>query len=106
MGARLAREGSGDAAEIECRSALVNEILRSKSTSKPWAVVALGLHERLRADRGGKPSDNARQVLLDWLADARGRNEIGSGSIAVGLCRETRAAKMLVAKLIPEKAPR
>lgn len=99
VGARTHGDGTGEAAEIECRSALVGEILRGKSTSKPWAVIALGLHERRRADRGGQASENARQVLLDWLASARGRNEIGSGSIALGLCRETRAAKILMSKL-------
>jgi len=99
VGARTPVNGAGEAAEIECRSAIVNEILRGKSTSKPWAVIALGLHERRRADRGGQASDNARRVLLDWLTAARGRNEIGSGSIALGLCRETRAAKLLMTKL-------
>lgn len=90
---------AGESAEIECRSALVNEILRGRSTSKPWAVIALGLHERRRADRGEPASENARQVLLGWLGNSRGRNEIGSGSIALGLCRETRAAKILMSKL-------
>jgi HEAT repeat protein len=90
---------AGATAEMECRAALVNEILRGRSTSKPWAAIALGLHERRRADRGGAPSDNARAVLRDWLTAARGRNEIGSGSLALGLCRETRATKILASKL-------
>ncbi|MFN0009393.1 MAG: HEAT repeat domain-containing protein [Planctomycetota bacterium] len=99
VGARLADATGTESAEIECRSALVNEILRGRSTSKSWAVIALGLHERRRADRGGLASENARQVLLDWLGNSRGRNEVGSGAIALGLCRETRAARILTSKL-------
>ncbi len=85
--------------EQECRAALLNEVLRGKSTSKPWAALALGILERRLMDRGAKPSDPARQVLREWLASARGRNEVGAGAIALGLCRETKAETMLRSRL-------
>lgn len=94
------RAADDDAAgAVECRGALANEALRGKSSSRPWAIVALGVLERRRADLGRKPNETARQVLREWLVSARSRNEVGAGALALGLARETRAEALLRSKL-------
>jgi HEAT repeat protein len=83
----------------ECRAALSNEVTHGRSTSRAWAAVALGLLERSRMDRGQKPGETTRQILREWFNAARGRNEVGAGAIALGLCRDPRAEAMLRSRL-------
>lgn len=91
--------GRDDGDGGECRAALSNEVTHGRSTSRAWAAVALGLLERDRIDRGGKPGETTRQTLRDWFNAARGRNEVGAGAIALGLCRDLRAEGLLRARL-------
>jgi len=89
------RGGEEEPGTAECRAAIANEATRGRSTSRPWATLALGLLERLRADRGGRPVEASRLVLREWFASAHGRNEVGAGAIALGLAREKRAESLL-----------
>ncbi len=86
----------------ECRGALENAVVRGRPALRPWAVVALGLLERMRGESGAKPNEPARQILRETLTAARGRNEVGAAAIALGLCREVGAAAALRTRLAEE----
>jgi HEAT repeat protein len=97
--AELGGRCGDDAPGTECRSALSSELARGRSSSRSWAALALGLFERIRLDRSLPSSEPTRRALRDWFSAARGRSEVGSGALALGLCRELRAEKLLRARL-------
>jgi HEAT repeat protein len=82
-----------------CRNTLLNELVRGRSRMRPWAALALGVQEfRVRA-QGGEPSSSALAALRDWLRAESSPEEVGAGSIALGLCHDEAAIPLLRDKL-------
>ncbi len=84
---------------VACRNTLVNELVRGRSRMRPWAALALGVQEfRVRA-QGGEPSSFVHSALRDWLRAESSPEEVGAGSIALGLCHDEAAIPLLREKL-------
>ena len=94
--------GSGERSEEgrnECRNVLINELVRGRSRMRPWAAIALGVQEFRVRTQGGEPSALVRSELRDWLRSEGSPEEVGAGSIALGLCRDELAIPLLREKL-------
>ncbi|MBK7644333.1 MAG: HEAT repeat domain-containing protein [Planctomycetes bacterium] len=94
--------GSGersDEGRAQCRNALLNELVRGRSRMRPWAAIALGVQEFRVRGAGGEPSSQVRKELRDWLRAEGSPEEVGAGSIALGLAHDVEAAQLLRAKL-------
>jgi HEAT repeat protein len=117
-----AREGPADGNEEgsnACRNMISGELVRSRGMTRPWAAIALGVLERRILDRRGgtaggperpgapasgagghlAPSQPVRETLRAYFASARQRMHIGTGAIALGLCRDRKAVPILLDRL-------
>lgn len=81
------------------RKRLLQELARGRSTTRPWASLALGVLERSLLDSGRLASRDTAAALISALRGARAPEEVGALCVGLGLMRCVEATPVLGEKL-------
>jgi HEAT repeat protein len=96
----IARFAVGNDSAAQARALFIRSTTNSPSTTRPWAALALGIHEHTRTALGAEPSGDARSAIRSALVDRRSPSELGACCIAAGLMHDSGARDVLVHVLL------
>jgi HEAT repeat protein len=101
IGGRCTSAESCDEGMRDVRTFLLTTVTKGKTTSRPWAAMAVGVMEHALLDNpgGAMPSAAAKEVLREAFKACGDPEQIGALAIAEGIARDVEAQGMLREKL-------
>ncbi|MCB9916532.1 MAG: HEAT repeat domain-containing protein [Planctomycetes bacterium] len=83
----------------EIRKFLKTQLAKGKTTSKPWAGLAIGVMERALLDANQNQSPDSLRALRMSLKDTKTKLEVGAYAIALGIAGDLESESILLEKL-------